>query len=68
MIYKAFVALGVWIIVTLLLGLFGSLLITVSSDITVKIGTFLKDNDIILGFVAGLLYFFFGAMLPKPRV
>lgn len=67
MIWKFVVALVVWIVVTILLSLFGGLLVTIDQEVTVKIGQFLKDSSMILGFLSALAYFFFGGDW-RPRI
>lgn len=63
MLIKFLVALGVWIIVSLVLALLGGLLLHVGQQVTTTIGQFLKDSSMILGFIAGLAYFIWG---PPP--
>lgn len=71
MLWKALTALAVWIVVTLILVLLGSLLVTLGQDVTNRVGLFIKDNSLVIGFLAGLLYFFFGrpyAPTNTPRI
>ena len=67
MLLKILYAIIVWIVVTIVLSLFGGLLVTVDQEVTVKIGQFLKDHSMIIGFLAGLCYYVWGSWTPEIR-
>lgn len=67
--WKALTALAVWIITTLALVLLGGLLIALGQQVTTVVGEFLKDNSLLIGFLCGIVYFFFGSpYTPQPRI
>lgn len=53
MLMRALIAVVVWVVVAVVLELIGK---AVGSDI----GAFLVQNNVLIGFLAGVLYFFFG--------
>lgn len=53
-------SVGVWVIVALALWLLGGLLLHVAEPTTHAIGGFLKAQAGLIGFLCGLVYFFFG--------
>jgi hypothetical protein len=65
MLLRFFWSLGVWIIATLVLYLAGGLLAQVTQETVASIGTFLRDNAGLIGFLCGLVYFFFGSQLRR---
>lgn len=65
MIIRFFWALGVWIIVALALYIVGGLLTSIAQETVAQIGAFLRDNAGIIGFLCGLVYFFFGNQLRR---
>jgi hypothetical protein len=62
MLLKLVVALIVWLVAAIVLQLVGDLL---SPD---KIGVFLQNNNVIIGFLIGLCYFVFGPTWNRPAV
>ena len=60
MLWRILTSVGVWIITTLVAVLLGAFLVTLGQDVTSKIGQFLSANSMIIGFLVGLVYFFFG--------
>lgn len=67
MFLRILYSIVVWIVVALVLSLFGSLLLTFSEEVIVKIGQFLKDSAVIIGFLCGLCYLAFGGNYPTLR-
>ena len=60
MLWRIFTSVGVWIITTLVAVLLGAFLATLGQEVTNKFAQFLTANSMILGFVVGLIWFFFG--------
>lgn len=58
--WKLLEAIVVWIVVALGLWLLGELLLAVNADVTQSLGSFLVRVDVVVGFLTGLWYFFFG--------
>ena len=58
MLWRILTSLGVWAIIWIALALIGTALISAGS---VSIGTFLVGSASIIGFLFGLMYFFFGS-------
>lgn len=67
MLVKALYAVVVWVVVAILLYLFGGLLMAVTEPTTHAIGAFLREHAGLIGFLCGLAYFFFGTRQPGLR-
>ena len=55
---KFLLALVVWVVVAIICYLVGGLVATI--DPVTELGAFLRDHAGLLGFLAGVVYFFFG--------
>lgn len=53
-------ALVVWLVVAVALWLLAQLLAVVNMEVTDSIATFLDRTNVVIGFLCGLWYFFFG--------
>lgn len=60
MLTKGLIALFVFIIVALVVGLLGNLLLEFPAQAMQLIGKFFKDNSLIIGVIAGIGYFVWG--------
>lgn len=58
-------ALVVWLVVAVVLWLLAQLLVTVDTDVTSAIGSFLDRTNVVIGFLAGLWHFFFGISINR---
>jgi len=59
-IFKVFAAVLIWVAAALLIGFLGTLLVTVTQAQIQAVGTFLKDNAGLIGFLFGAWYFVWG--------
>jgi len=67
MLLKLLFSLGVWIIVSVVLYLIGGLMLTIVQPPVTQIGAFLKDNSLLIGFVAAVVYLIWGYRPVAPR-
>jgi hypothetical protein len=67
MLLRVLWSLGVWVIATIVCLLLGALLATVGEETVSSIGAFLKSNAGLIGFLCGLVYFFFGSRFHPIR-
>lgn len=60
MLLRILYAIIVWVVAAIVLWLLGGLLLHVTEPTTHAIGGFLKAQAGLIGFLCGLVYFFFG--------
>lgn len=65
MLRRLILAVVVFIVVTLIVYLLGSLCLAISEATINSVGTFLHQSSGIIGFLAGICYFFFGNGTPR---
>lgn len=61
-LFKIVAAVIIWVAAALLIGFIGTLLITVTQVQIQAVGTFLKENAGLIGFLFGAYYFIWGAV------
>lgn len=61
MLIRFILSLVVWLVVAVILELVGSLLGGTT-------GAWLQNNNVLIGFLAGVIYFFFGEGYPIRRI
>jgi uncharacterized Tic20 family protein len=61
-IIKIIAAIIVWVAVALLVAFVGSLIVTVDQEQIRALGTFLKENSGLLGFLAGAAFLIWGRL------
>ncbi len=57
---KILVSLGVWVIVAVALELLGNALGRVHDGTATAVGSFLVENNVLIGLLCGIYYYFFG--------
>lgn len=63
--FKTVAAIVIWVAATLLIAFIASLLVTVGSTQIKALGTFLQNNDSLIGFLFGAWYFLWGPVPPQ---
>lgn len=65
-LWKLLASLVVWVVVALVVAFVGTLVATIDQVQVNTLGTFLKDNAGLLGFLAGVAYFIWGKLPGRP--
>lgn len=65
MLRKLLESLAVWLIVAVVLWLVAVALLSVQTELTQSVGNFFDKTNVVIGFLAGVWYFFFGAGLTR---